>query len=140
MRIVVGVDGSAESLRAVDWCARYAPGLEAEVIAVHAISFPVYPSEVGFAPVPLYTPEDREKLRHVLEETWCAALARAGVAYHTVVTDGAPGLVIEDIASAEHSDLVVVGRRGLGGFAEHLLGSTSHMLTHHVHRPIVLVP
>ena len=31
-------------------------------------------------------------------------------------------------------------RRGRGGFAELLLGSTSHQLTHHVDRPLVIVP
>src|SRR4051794_533829 len=41
-RIVVGVDGSDHSLRAVKWCAEYAQLLDAEVIAVHAIDMPVY--------------------------------------------------------------------------------------------------
>jgi nucleotide-binding universal stress UspA family protein len=45
-----------------------------------------------------------------------------------------------EIARTEGAELVVTGRRGRGGFAELLLGSTSHQLTHHVDRPLVIVP
>ena len=38
------------------------------------------------------------------------------------------------------ADLVVTGKRGRGGFAELLLGSTSHVLSHHLDRPLVIVP
>lgn len=140
MKIVVGVDGSAQSLRAVAWCAKYAGGLGAEVIAVHAIEIPVYPSTMGFFPAPEYTPADREKLRAVLVEHWCEALTKAGVTFRPVLSEGYPTNLIREVAESENADLIVVGRRGLGGFTELLLGSTSHSLSHHLDRPIVIVP
>jgi nucleotide-binding universal stress UspA family protein len=140
MKIVVGVDGSEHSGRAVAWCAQHAGAFDAEVIAVHAIELPVYPTEIGFCPAPTYTPEDRAQLAKVLEESWCATLRSAGVPFRTEVLEGYPERIIEEVAARADADLVVVGRRGRGGFAELLLGSTSHQLTHHLQRPLLIVP
>ena len=43
-------------------------------------------------------------------------------------------------ADDESADLVVTGRRGRGGFAELVLGSTSYSLVHHLNRPLTIVP
>jgi nucleotide-binding universal stress UspA family protein len=53
--------------------------------------------------------------------------------------DGRPASVIADAADSVDADLVVVGRRGLGGVAELLLGSVSHELAHHCKCPVLLV-
>jgi nucleotide-binding universal stress UspA family protein len=142
MKIIVAVDGSEHSLRAVAWCATYAEKLGAEVIAVHAVELPVYAaSGMGFSPMPIvFTPEEEEQLRQVLADQWCEPLARMNVTFKAVVIEGYPSNVICALADAEDADLVVVGRRGRGGFAEMVLGSTSHQLAHHVGRPLVIVP
>jgi nucleotide-binding universal stress UspA family protein len=140
MKIVVGVDGSEPSLRAVAWCAKYGAALGAEVIAAHAVEVPVYPTAAGFFPMPAYTPPDLEHLRKVVAEEWCAPLTAAGVPFRAEVREGYPANVIKDLAASESADLVAVGRRGLGGFGELLLGSTSHHLSHHVPCALVIVP
>lgn len=140
MKIVVGVDGSEHSLRAVAWCAKYAGRLGAEVIAVHAIELPVYPRSMDFPPMPLYSPADREKLRAVLVEQWCEPLERAKVPFRSVLSDGHATNLIRHTADAEDADLLVVGCRGLGGFTDLVLGSTSHQLSHPLVRPLVVVP
>ena len=141
MKIVVGVDGSEHSRRAVAWCAQYAGALGAEVVAVHAIEMPLYASPGGsYVPVPPLDDIDRDAMRDVLEREWCAALAAASVAFRAVVADGPAALVLMETARKEEADLVVTGRRGRGGFAELLLGSTSHQLTHHLDRPLVIIP
>ena len=60
--------------------------------------------------------------------------------YRADVVDGYPPKVIIDVATNEDADLVVTGRRGLGGLKELLLGSTSNNLVHHLNRPLVIVP
>jgi nucleotide-binding universal stress UspA family protein len=140
MKIVVGVDGSQESLRAVAWCAQYGVALGAEIIAVHAIELPVYPSTVGAFAVPLFSPADHDRLQVVVITEWCDQLTRAKVPFRSVLSAGYPANLIRATAEAEGADLVVVGRRGLGGFAALVLGSTSHQLSHHLDRPLVIVP
>lgn len=54
------------------------------------------------------------------------------------VLEGHPaGVLVEAGAGA---DLLVVGSRGLGGFARMLLGSVGHEVAHHAPCPTVIVP
>ncbi len=140
-KIVVGIDGSEHSTRALEWCAQYAEALDAEIVVVHAIEIPVNPT-VGFGAVytpipPVLNPSEMEG--HI-ERDWCAPLARVDAKFRVVCTLGIPAVVITQVAEREEADLVVAGRRGRGGFAELILGSTSHQLSHHVDRPLVIVP
>lgn len=139
--IVVGVDGSEHARRAVEWCAEHAAGFGAEVVAVHAIEMPVYAAPtMAYVPIPPMNDDDRRALQAVVHDEWCAALVEAHTPFRAVVTDGSPAVVLMETARAEDAMLVVTGRRGRGGFSELLLGSTSHSLTHHLDRPLVIVP
>lgn len=141
-KIVVGVDGSAHSTRAVEWCAQYGKPLDAEVVVVHAIEIPISPI-IGlgnaYMPIPPVDTKPSELQAHISNE-WCAPLAGAGVPFRVACTVGVPSVVVMQVAEREDADLVVTGRRGRGGFAELLLGSTSHQLSHHLDRPLVIVP
>ena len=115
--------------------------MEAEVVAVHAIEIPVYPpSGFGSVPLPVASEPDREELREVIRREWYAPLSKANVPFRVELTDGTPATAIMAASEHEGADLVVTGRRGRGGFAELLLGSTSHQLSHHLDRPLVIVP
>jgi nucleotide-binding universal stress UspA family protein len=139
--IVVGVDGSEHARRAVEWCAKHARSLGADVVAVHVIETLAY-----FGGRPPYvwlndpSTKERESLQDHVEREWCKPLADAGAPFRVVVMDGHPATGLMDTARAEDAMLVVTGRRGLGGFKELLLGSTSHHLSHHIDRPLVIVP
>ncbi len=141
-RIVVGVDGSEPSRRAVEWSARHAQALGAEVVVVHVVDLPVYLGGVGAMPyvMPPLTPEQRDELRDVVARDWCKPLADAGVAHRVLLMEGRAAPAIIEAARTEQADIIVTGRRGRGGFAELVLGSTSHELTHHADRPLVIVP
>lgn len=141
MKIIVGVDGSEHANRAIEWCAKYAPALDAEVVAVHAIDIPFYvsPTTASLPPPPL-SPETRAEMREHITTVWCAPLAKATVPFRVVLMDSDPALAIMQAAKTEQADLVVTGRRGRGGFAELVLGSTTYALTHHLERPLVIVP
>jgi len=80
MKIIVGVDGSPSSARAVEWCAAHATALEAEVVAVYSIEMPLY-AGYPFGYVSLVVPEepDRVELRDGIEREWCAPLSKANV-------------------------------------------------------------
>ena len=143
MKIVVGTDGSEPSKRAVEWCAAHAGALGAEVVAVHAIDIPIVvaPATTAFPlQIPQLSTDEREDLRDIVTREWCAPLDKAAVPFRVVVVDGNPALVLMEVAKEENADLVVTGKRGRGGFAELILGSTSHVLSHHLDRPLVIVP
>jgi nucleotide-binding universal stress UspA family protein len=141
MKIIVAIDGSESAGRAVAWVADHASALEAEVVAVHAVDQPPYlMSAFSYYPVAPITDEGRHAIAELAEREWCAALTKREVPLRVVLRDGTPATVILEIAQEERPDLVVTGQRGLGGFAELLLGSTSHQLAHHLDRPLLIVP
>jgi nucleotide-binding universal stress UspA family protein len=140
-RIVVGVDGSIGSAAAVAWCAAMAPLVDADVIAVHAIETRDYaapPSSSSIYPFP----DDawREHLRTQSETVWCAALDAAGIEFRVVLLDTAAAAALLVVADDVDADMIVVGRRGQGGFEELLLGGAPHEVAHHARRPVVIVP
>jgi nucleotide-binding universal stress UspA family protein len=140
MKIVVGVDGSESSQRAVAWCAEHAAELKASVIAVHAVEVPVYAWRLDVFAPPVYTDADLDAIRDVMREQWCRALTDFNVPFEPTIVQGYPATAIIETAYREKADLVVAGRRGLSGFKELLLGSTTHHLAHHLDRPLVIIP
>jgi nucleotide-binding universal stress UspA family protein len=124
--VVLALDGSPGSTRACEWAADLAGALGAEVVAVHACGL-------------LEADVDRdERLRSM--ERWCRPLTDAGLRWRSLVRDGEPVGVVLAVAEQEGADLLVVGSRGLGGFPEQLLGSTSTQIAQRSTRPVVIVP
>jgi nucleotide-binding universal stress UspA family protein len=137
-RIAIGVDGSESSAAALKWAIRLAKGMGSQVIAVYAVDIPVYfpePEELPF----VLDQEWRAGMKSEFEDRWCKPLKVAGVRYRAVMEDGRAATVIADVAEREKADVIVVGRRGRGGVAELLLGSTSHELVLHSRRPVMVV-
>ncbi len=138
-RIVVGVDGSAASSAALAWAVREAELTGDTVLAVIAWQFPVAVGGYGWAPVVL---DDSIDLQSFAEKTLAQAIDEvvepgAAVTIERRVVEGyAPGVLLD--ASA-HADLLVVGSRGHGTFAEALLGSVSQHCAHHAKCPVVIV-
>ena len=137
-RILVGVDGSEPSAAAIKWALRLAKGLGSQVIAVYAVDIPAYFPEPYGLPVQFDT-EWRAAIKAEFESKWCKPLKVAGIRYRTVMEDGRAASVISDVADRENADMVVVGRRGRGGVAELLLGSTTHELVLHSKRPVLVI-
>ena len=135
-RIVVGVDGSDNACRAVEWAAGLAAVTGARVLAVHALGLLFHGDHGDIEPAqPI-----RSEITTKLEREWCAPLATAGVSYECRVSDGTPVMVLLGAADELDADLIVVGSRGLGGFPELLLGSTSTQVAQLAHRPVTIVP
>jgi len=137
-RIAIGVDGSESSAAALKWTIRLARATGAQVIAVYAIDIPVYfpePEELPF----VLDQDWRAGMKSDFEDKWCKPLKLAGVRYRTVMEDGRAATVIAEVAERENADVIVVGRRGRGGVAELLLGSTSHELVLHSKQPVMVV-
>jgi nucleotide-binding universal stress UspA family protein len=139
--ILVGLDGSMGSARALDWAINMAKSLDAEIVAVHVAQM-LSPAAVSFGIAPIeLSMEALEELRHRFESEWAAPLKAAGVRYRTVFETNAPPVpTLIAVAADVHADLIVTGSRGLGGFGELLLGSVSHQLVLHAQVPVVVIP
>jgi nucleotide-binding universal stress UspA family protein len=137
-RIVVGVDGSQVSQRALQWAVDEARLWQASLEVVHVWHMP-YVGEfpyvgAGFNPATL-----EETAQRVLDEM-VVRVDTTGLPRpvdRILVCGNAASVLLE---SAKGADLVVVGSRGLGGFAGLLLGSVSHHVAHHATCPVVIVP
>jgi nucleotide-binding universal stress UspA family protein len=135
-RILAGVDGSDNSRRALMWALLVAERFEAELVAVHAVGLL---TDLGDGP-PVPSHSHLDQLRLKFEGDWCAPLRASTVAHRLLLRDGPPVPVLVGTADDESADLIVVGSRGVGGFPELLLGSTSHHVVERANRPVLVVP
>ena len=129
--IVVGVDGSEPSYRAVDWAAREARQRGGILRVVH-----VFPSDTrapGGDPSAVQTAAER--LLASAADRARQLLGNAGVTQALLGGPPATALVNE----SQQASLLVTGHRGHGGFATMLLGSTSVDLATHAACPVAVV-
>ncbi len=137
-RIVVGVDGSQSSLRALTWALREAKQHNAAVHVVYVWNIPQLIDPMGvaiFAPINDLEAAAQDLLKHVME-TVASLVGDTSVT--TSVEQGSASQRLLDAAST--ADMVVVGRRGHGGFLGLLIGSVAEQIAHHAKCPAVIVP
>jgi nucleotide-binding universal stress UspA family protein len=134
-RIIVGVDGSDGSARALAWAAALVEGTSGEIVAVHALGLLTDLGDGSVVP----SMGHRDQVVTLLEQ-WCWPLTEASVVHRCVVVDGDPVTALLRTAREEEADLVVVGCRGTGGHPGLVLGSTSQQVVYQADRPVVVVP
>ncbi|MEU0751944.1 universal stress protein [Streptomyces albogriseolus] len=136
--VVVGVDGSASSLGAVEAAAREARWRGAGLRVVHAFLWPAMHAPRGRSPLGPPEGEPHNRVEHLVAEAVARARDTApGVEVSHVVVTGEPVTVLE--AQSRAADLVVVGSRGMGGFVGLLIGSTAVHLAAHGRCPVLVV-
>ena len=133
--ILVGVDGSEHSLRAVEKAAELARSLGAHLVLVTA--FDPIPAYLGSPYLEEAMARQTEKAEEILEK----AKEHLG-GYEDVETEaieGAPADVILSAADVHNTDLIVLGTRGISGIAALLLGSEALKVASHAKCPVMLV-
>jgi nucleotide-binding universal stress UspA family protein len=139
--IIVGVDGSCHSRRALEWAvseaaARHAP---LTVLTVHQAVAGYWGGPVPYAGDPELTEQALKEARRETDDVLGALDAASRPPSVTVrAVSGLPAEVL--LAAAQDADMLVVGARGAGGFKRLLLGSVGTHLTHHAHCPVVVIP
>jgi nucleotide-binding universal stress UspA family protein len=140
-RIVAGVDGSPSSLSALRWAIGQAGLTGATVDAVIAWQYPAAATGYGWAP--MGAPEGADfDFKDIAEKVIADAVSNAvdpasTVRVRSLVSEGNPAQVL--LGAAAGANLLVVGSRGHGGFAEALLGSVSQHCVQHARCPVVVV-
>ncbi|WFE98547.1 universal stress protein [Micromonospora sp. WMMD964] len=135
--VVVGVDGSPSSLVAAEHAARAALLRSRPLHLVHGFLHPLGYG-VPLNPYDLGVPAPSEEAQKMLERTAAELTDRwPGLAVEVRQVAGGPGITM--IEESRRADLVVVGSRGLGGFAGLLLGSVGTQVAAHAHCPVLVV-
>lgn len=132
--VIAAVDGSEDSLRALDWATEAARARSVPLRVVHVRQYIAW-AQPG-APVVVPPPPEEDP---VLAEVRARLADRpAPPATEYVGIDGAPGAALPELA--EDAQLLVLGSRGRGGFASLLLGSNGMTAARDAECPVVIVP
>jgi nucleotide-binding universal stress UspA family protein len=138
--IIVGVDGSGHSQRALEWAMK-----EAAIRHASLTVLTVDPAIVGYFGGVVSTPRDVELTEQVLaavkEEADKVLAALDGPHPESVTVKAVHGFPVEELVNAsKDADIVVLGSRGVGGFTRMLMGSTAGQVVQHAHCPVLIVP
>jgi nucleotide-binding universal stress UspA family protein len=140
--IVVGIDGSVHSRRALEWAISEAAlrGTPLTVLTVAHVTTAYWgPAAVWY---PALDVDLAEQALKVAQEEVGALLDELGTGSKpSVSVKAVVGLPAEEILrAAQDADMIVVGSRGAGGFRKLLMGSVSLQVTHHARCPVVVIP
>jgi len=137
-KILVPVDGSDNSFRALDNSIFLAKSTGADLTAMHVIENPptVYVESQKLLNDLLAN--YRAESAKVLDK--CKQIAdKSGVKLETVIAEGDAASNITGYAHKESFDLIAIGSRGLGRFKEMMLGSVSNKVLHHTKCSVLVV-
>ncbi len=133
--IVVGVDGSPSSKKALAWAATQARLTGSRLYAIATWHTPL---SYGWPPPWPEGFNQEAESKAVLEETVAEVLGTdPEIEITTEVLEGYPALLLAE--RSRSASLMVVGCRGHGEFAGMLLGSVSEYLSTHAHCPVVII-
>lgn len=122
--IVVGLDGSANSERALSWSAALAAAADVPILAVHASGL-----------VEEWSSGDRPGARL---GDWCRSVP-SGVAVRPLVREGPAPEILTGVADEVDAAMIVVGTRGVSRLPTGRLGSVTAALLELSHCPVVVV-
>ena len=138
--IIVGVDGSGHSQRALEWAMK-----EAAIRHAPLTILTVHPAIMGYFGSMVTTPVDLEFTEQIQAAVKLEAdrvlAGLSGSHPESVTVKAVHGFPVEEFVSASKgADLVVLGSRGAGGFTRMLMGSTAGQVVQHAHCPVLIIP
>ncbi|MGH3224588.1 MAG: universal stress protein [Streptosporangiaceae bacterium] len=138
--ILVGVDGSGHSQRALEWAMK-----EAAIRHAPLTVLTVHQAVRGFFSGTADYPDDAaltQKAREAVQAETDKVLAGIGESRPESVTVRAVhGFPVEELINgSKDADMVVVGQRGAGGFARLVMGSVTIQVAQHAYCPVVIIP
>jgi nucleotide-binding universal stress UspA family protein len=138
--IIVGVDGSGHSQRALEWAMKEAAirHVPLTVLTVHEAIRGYYSGVAVYADDPARTEQARQAAQ---AETDKVLAGLDGPRPDSVTVKAVHGFPVEELIQASlDADMVVLGSRGAGGFTRLMIGSTAGQVTQHAHCPVIIVP
>ncbi|ROP29022.1 universal stress protein [Couchioplanes caeruleus] len=136
--IVVGVDGSPGSRKALSWAAAEAAEHGADLVVLNVWEHTLLPPAGSVSVSEHYVPDPSQRTAEDLVQVIKEELGeRPPVLVKPQVKQGRAAKVL--IEESEGADLLVVGKRGHGGFAGLVLGSVSQHVAAYANCPVTVV-
>lgn len=138
--IIVGVDGSGHSQRALEWAMKEAAirHQPLTVLTVHNAVAGYNGGVAVYSDDPARTDQAREAAQ---QETDKVLAGLAGPRPDSVTVGAVHGFPTDELINAgKDADMIVLGSRGAGGFARLLIGSVASQVSQHAYCPVLIVP
>ncbi len=134
--IIVALDGSEHSLKALDYARELAQKFDSKLILLHAFhpTSDLRGSE-GFNQM---VGRRKQKGEKIIENA-CGRLGRVSIEVEENLLEGPAAEAIVSVVEARKADLVVMGTRGMGSLKGMLFGSVSTKVTHYASCPVLVV-
>jgi nucleotide-binding universal stress UspA family protein len=136
--ILVAVDGSEYSLKAVRYACAMGPPLGAEVVLLHVVPMLVSAtpyhdtvSDQPFLALQKVGEDILARAKTIASDSNCEVI--------DMITHGDPASKIIDIASERGTDVIILGSRGLSGIRRLFVGSISDKVARNAHCPVMIV-
>lgn len=141
--ILLCYDRSAGARRAIKTAGELFPGHKAIVLYVWSPISVMVGGFGGVVPLPAYDDSELQAAARELADEGTALAVAAGLDARpdsTATTLDGTWHTILEVADSRDVGLIVLGARGLSGFRSLVLGSVSHAVVQHAHRPVLVVP
>jgi nucleotide-binding universal stress UspA family protein len=140
--IIVGVDGSTLSRRALEWAIKEAASRQTPltVVTVHQTYRGFWNPGVDFPGDDVLVAAASKAVQEETDEALAKLPEDARPPeVNVMAVDGQPADRILRAAASVDADMIVLGSRGAGGFAKLLMGSVATQVSHHAHCPVMVV-
>lgn len=148
MKLLLCVDGSKESEKALDKAVMIASGCKADQVTVlnvfQKVTFPTfvegaqqYDAEI----MEMYSQMNEELIKEHEEilDRAVEVMLTHGIEVDRMLEDGHPAQIISRVAEDGDYDMVIMGSRGLSGLKKKLLGSVSNAVLQDTHTSVLVV-
>lgn len=141
-KVLLAMDGSDPSKHALEYAIEIAKKWGSSLFIISVVPnivLPVIEPGLSIENIDKLEEETKNIYKKVLIQAEEKLEKYPEIQYKTILEHGRPCKVINDVASEENVDLIIIGSRGLGGITGYILGSTSHRVADHCKMPILIV-
>lgn len=140
--LLVGIDCSNCSQRAIDYAAAWAESTGARLAVVHVIEWSPYSFSTAMENEVRHKRREEELTRAHKEivDPMVESLRARGIEVEGIIRHGHPAETINQLAIDMDAANIVVGRKGTSRLKSHLFGSVPSMLVQIAETPVTVVP
>jgi len=135
--ILLAVDGSEHAVHAAKVAGELAKCMKSTELRIVVVYDPV-PSYLGEPDIQIVINARLKDAQEILQKA-VDVVGNSQLDVHTELIEGDAAEAIIEVANTRHSEVIVMGSRGLGSLAGLILGSTSQKVVSHAPCPVLIV-